>query len=220
MIRSEAVDIYTLFKKRPGSGNIAKPTAIDVVMDICKREKPKRVLELGGGIGTVTYTVLKHSNAYIDVYEQNDFCTHQMRKNLKKFEARYSIIESYLILPPTRKYELVIIDGGEAKDHTNGYAETVWLFLSYLDFVNVIYIEGNRNEQRKQVRRALHSKGIFRPIRHKSAIYGGKRFLSGHEVRFKKNTSITFCWLNYLWWEFVLWVHGILQRFLALFRRK
>jgi glycerol-3-phosphate dehydrogenase len=32
------------------------------------------VIIIGGGIGTLTYTTLKYSDAHIDVYEQNDFC--------------------------------------------------------------------------------------------------------------------------------------------------
>ena len=40
---------------------------------ILRVKKPKRVLELGGGIGTLTYCVLNYSEAIVEVYEENGF---------------------------------------------------------------------------------------------------------------------------------------------------
>ena len=218
MANDHGLDIYTQFKKRSGSSNIAKPPAIDTILRICDRVHPTRVLELGGGIGTITYALLKYTNTHVDVYEQNNFCATELKKNLSGYEDRYTIIDSYLKLPPHRSYDLLIIDGGEAKDHAHGYSDTAWLFISYLDNVSTIYIEGNRHDQRTQARRALRQKGIFKLVRHKPVVYEGKWFLSGHEIRFRKSNIGVLRWLYYMWWELLLWTHSLLQRFLALIR--
>jgi hypothetical protein len=64
----EAYGIYKLFKFDLGdSGSkAAKPNNIQTIIDICKEKNPKRVLELGGGNGTITYALMKNSGAVVD----------------------------------------------------------------------------------------------------------------------------------------------------------
>lgn len=49
--RPKTLEIYQYFKNKPGSGHIAKPTTIEVLLDICEKKKPKRILEMGGDLG-------------------------------------------------------------------------------------------------------------------------------------------------------------------------
>ena len=110
-ISEEAINIYRAFKQKEGSEQIAGPITIQVILNICQNN-PKRILEMGGGIGTISYTLLKNSDAFVDIYEVDDFCLNKLKENLSGLEGRYQIIENYRILPPQREYDLIIVDGG------------------------------------------------------------------------------------------------------------
>src|SRR3989339_1817628 len=115
VISRDSDEIYDKFKSQSGSQNIASPVTISVLSKMCAIERPKRILEMGGGIGTISYTLLKNSDAFIDIYEDNDFCRNKLKENLSQFSGRFQIIDTYRILPPVREYDLVIIDGGKIR---------------------------------------------------------------------------------------------------------
>ena len=209
-ISRESDDIYKMFKfdlvKGQGS-KPAKPSTIQVMKNLCKM-CPKNILELGGGTGTITYTLLSNSNAHIDVYEQTDFCRDQLNENLKEFKGRYTIHPSYMTLPPRRDYDIMVVDGAEAKDHEYGYGAVAELFLRYLRDVKTVYIEGRRGKQRRQVRRALRSKGIYWIHRHSDKLYNGEFLAGGQEIHFWKTNNKFLRFLNYWFWETLMWFNA------------
>ena len=158
-ITSEAISIYNLFQKKEGSEHISSPVGIQVLLSLIDETKPQHILEIGGGIGALSYAAVTHSNVHIDIFEDHPFCLQELKKNLEGFESRYTIFENYrnFTLPRT-SYDLVIIDGG-------GHAFIRDLVTS-LSHIKRIMIEGGRAEQRKQARRALRAKYIFRPVQY------------------------------------------------------
>lgn len=194
----EARKIHALFKSKEGSQHIGGIDAIKNIIDICTADKPKRILEMGSGIGTITWTLLKFSEGRIDGYESNPWCLDQLRKNLGQPD-RLNIVESYRILPPHLEYDLVIVDGGTGGggDVDDGKMRTVYLFLKYLDRVGKILVEGSRTGQRTFIRRALKDKYIFRPVRYRPA--GEEK---GSTVYLLHPTRSKLRWVNWLFWEF------------------
>src|SRR3989338_2078319 len=116
----KAEEIYALFSAKSGSNEIAGITTMRAVVDFCKKNNPRTILELGGGIGTISYAVLSNCDATVDIYEHNDFCIAALNENLKDYKERFSIIPDYLMLPPKREYDLIIIDGGKGKHERDG----------------------------------------------------------------------------------------------------
>src|SRR3989344_5184809 len=98
------LEVYEYFRNQPGSDHIAKPTTIEVILDICEKEKPKRILEMGGGLGTISYIMLKYSDAFVDIYEDNDFCLSRLQEKISLFRGRFRIMKDYHELPPAKEY--------------------------------------------------------------------------------------------------------------------
>ena len=201
----EAVAIYNRFKDLPGSEHIGKPVSIDALMSMCREMRPRRILEMGGGIGALSHTLLSHSNAFVDIYEDNEFCRGELRKNLAEFRGRFQIMDTYRMLPPEREYDIAVIDGGMGNPGDGGHPLAAQLFLEYVDSVKAVYIEGYRGLQRDSVRRALQKKYIcaFRP--HKDVYVDGKKWAGGLEVRCFPAQSAAMRWMSFLFWEGVIW---------------
>ncbi|MDP3741144.1 MAG: hypothetical protein Q8R08_02335 [bacterium] len=195
----EAQKIYKLFKNKEGSAHIAGVGAIKNIIDICVVDKPRTVLEMGSGIGTITHALLKFSDALIDGYESNQWCLGQIEQNIGN-ENRLHIVKSYRMLPPKTEYDLVIVDGGTGGggDIDDGKMRTVYLFLKYLDRIGKVLVEGSRAGQRTFIRRALKDKYSFRPIRYRPG--GGEL---GSTLYLLRPTRSRFRWLNWLFWEFI-----------------
>lgn len=151
----DAVKIYNIYHQKEGSIHIATPLSICVLRDLV--QKAKSVLEMGAGIGTLTYTMLTSSDVLLDIYEDNDFCIAQLKKNLQQFEGRYTLLTSYRQRPPRECYDLVIVDGGNGEKHDGGDRHVISEIFSLI-VPKVIYIEGVRRPQRKKIRESLHKR--------------------------------------------------------------
>jgi len=158
----EAQSIYEQFHDdSSGRDAIAGSVTIDLIKNICLTHRPARVLELGGGRGTLSYTALKHSDAVIDIYENLPQFQEEIRKHLAGMEDRFEILPSYYLLPPKRSYDLVIIDGGK-NEQEGSFRKAIAAYLTSLDFVTTIVIEGRRNSQRYWVVEALWPRYLYR----------------------------------------------------------
>ena len=109
----EVLAVNKRFKEQSGSEDIASLCSTQALFNILQSDKPKTILEFGGGIGTLSYLCLKYSDAEIDIYEDNDFCINALKQNLKEFEGRYTLLTDYANLYlPHKSYDLIIGDGG------------------------------------------------------------------------------------------------------------
>lgn len=188
----KAIDIYSKFKNKEGSGHIATSTSIEVLL----RLNPQTVLEMGGGIGTLTHT-LASLGSKVDVYEYNTYCQEQLSKNV----SDYTLLKDYNISPPKREYDLVIVDGGSGKQHhvgnthDGGTVDTVNNILNNLENIKDVYIEGVRNIQRTRVRKILKNKYIYTLTNFTGDMKGGLM------IHCRKSKNPIFKWVNYIFWE-------------------
>lgn len=201
----EALEIFQVFKSRPGSDHIAKPVTIEALLRLLQELRPERVLEMGGGIGAISYTVLKHSAACLDVYEDDLFCREQLLKALSDFKGRYQILTDYRVLPSEREYDLVIVDGGSGRKGDGGFREAVCLYLDYLQNLKAVYVEGNRHNQRVLARRSLRKRYLYRLTAFADAELDGELMHGGLLISVRKSGSILRRFLNFIYWELLEW---------------
>jgi hypothetical protein len=195
----EARNVHRTFKAKPGSDHIAGLNTILAIIGFCQAEEPQKILELGGGIGTISHTLLQYSTATIDSYESNPWCLEQLRANVG-YSDRLNLVTSYRQLPPHREYDLVVVDGGTGQggDADDGTMKTVQLFLRSLDRVGTVIVEGDRTAQRGQIRRALKDEYLFRPERSPST--GEEK---GFTIYRLKPAASKIRWLNWMLWEVI-----------------
>jgi hypothetical protein len=109
-----ATDIYKEFKAKPEAQRIATEFALIELAKLVSEIKPKNVLEIGAGIGTITALLLQHPNrpSQITVTEANPVCLLELEKNLKGLALEgYKLIKSADDLKPHDVFDLVIFDG-------------------------------------------------------------------------------------------------------------
>lgn len=193
-VDQRAQEIYGRFAARSGAEHIASPIGLHALLAVVDKTKPKYILEVGGGIGTLSYALLTYSEARIDVFEDHPFCIDQLRKALVRYEDRYTLLDTYerYALPRTA-YDVVIIDGG-------GHA-FIYNLIRELDDVRVIFIEGGRREQRKQARRALRHRYVFKPVRYRDL---HKKYKGAHAIFCKRSNNALLRLANYWFWEILI----------------
>ena len=199
--KPQTMDIYHKFEKQSGSDNIGGLMAIQNLIEICHKINPQRILEMGGGIGALSYTLLKYSQAKVDIYEQNNFCIARLKENLAEFKGRYNIIRDYRILPPHRNYDLMIVDGGAGKGQDKGFFQAVWHYLSYIQSIKIVYIEGFRRLQRIWTRKALRRKYVYKITNYDNIIYKGQNLHGGSKIECRPSESRILRLINFLFWE-------------------
>lgn len=164
-------EIYTMFKTKQGSEAISGVATLDAVISFLKKNNFQTILELGGGIGTISYVLLSNSDASIDIYEPNEFCQKALRENLTGMGGRYSILPSYDILPPRRNYDLIVVDGGKGTGNQSigiadyGYPQLIAAYIASLQSIKTIFVEGQRKSQKFWILEALRTRFIYTPYK-------------------------------------------------------
>ena len=180
---------------------------------------------MGGGLGTISYTILKYSQALVDIYEENEYCQGRLREVLAPYEGRYRIIPDYRILPPRTTYDLLIVDGSSGKGGDGGFRKAVWHYLHYLDLVKIVVFEGYRFVQRIWARRALRAKYLYRLTRYADQEFEGRMLMGGLRIDCRPEKSWLVRLANYWFWEIVeehlfrFAFHYRLKRLFRKFRR-
>jgi protein-L-isoaspartate O-methyltransferase len=142
----KAIEIFTAFKARPGSEFIASPFAIDELSKLVIGKRPKRVLEVGAGIGTLTYVLcrLKEQCPFELVsVEWNDFCLGELAKNV---DGEFTLVNS--MDDASGEFDLIVIDGGSQDPR----------FVSALATRGVIFIEGFMDKKHALIRDVYRNK--------------------------------------------------------------
>ena len=143
----DARAVYDRFRRFPGSEYIAKPGTIGGVSRLIVAHRPKAILEVGAGIGTITHTVLAtldaigHRARFVSI-EHDAFCLAALERNLGAELARVDLRRSVHGLE-VGSFDLVIVDGGSLE--RGGYS----------DFVarrGRIVVDGFREDQRAAIR--------------------------------------------------------------------
>ena len=83
---SLAKTIHGEFKRKPGSGRIASEFSLYHLSRLIRLRRPKVVLEIGSGIGTVSQLVLAHPERVQTLFsiEQEPFCRAAINENLTR----------------------------------------------------------------------------------------------------------------------------------------
>ena len=201
--------IYKLFKEKQGAEHIASPVSIEKIVELAGGAK--NILEFGAGIGTLTYATLKSTDAFIEIYEDNEFCIEKLRENLKEYADRYVHIGSYNCMPRRKKYDLIIVDGGKGGDDGGVNNWISMMFRNYLE-PPLMYFEGGRAAQRKQVRNMLTSRYICKIER----VVSRDGFKGGTVMRFTPSCSYIQKFLNKMWCDFrehrrMEWLFGYIK---------
>ena len=141
---SLAKTIHRQFKRKPGSGRIASQVSLYHLSRLISLRKPKVVLEVGSGIGTVSQLVLAHPakvQALLSI-EQEPFCRASLSKNLTVQEwQKWVLFHSLSELPKNLRFDLIIFDG-------NQYDPSIFQFMGA---ETAIFVEGKRLQTREEL---------------------------------------------------------------------
>lgn len=169
-ISTKAREWFDTFNAKAGSEHIANLVALEAVLEILRDLKPRRVLDVGAGIGTLTALVLQYSDAEVVAIEDNEFCLGEFRKNVANAEERCTLAGYHYY--PVRDYDLVLIDGGNG-GHNGGYSGFTGDLLKNIPIPRAVFIEGKRFEQRQEARKALSKRTIYKTIKYEGESKGG-----------------------------------------------
>ena len=169
-------EIYEMFKKKSGSNAISGIATLNAVIDCAINDRPKTVLELGGGIGTISYAILKNCDATIDIYEHDDYCRKTLKETLVGMENRFNVISDYNQLPPKRSYDLMVVDGGGggAENYDGGFPQAVGAYIQSLTGLKTIIVEGQRKPQKNWILKALRPRFVYKITKYPD-LTGGKK---------------------------------------------
>ena len=201
MKRPTSEQIHALFSNQVGAYAIATPININAVIAFCVSRKPKRVLELGGGIGTLTYCVLNYSEAVVEVYEENAFCKEKLMQNLNSWPDRVVIKESYVQVPNFADYDLVVIDGPDPETIKERDSLTSQV-LGGLRNVGSFFIEGSRYSQRRLAQNKMADISLYFLERVRGKEVAGLGLMKGglfvHKARYSPKPVRYLCHLFWL----------------------
>ena len=111
-----AITTYKYFAELDGNQYIASEFALKAILKVVENYKTKNILELGVGIGCITFCIMNFSNKnnlnvnYIGT-ESNEFCLKVLPNYLKEFYDKVQIFPELKDVKSHNKFEIIIIDG-------------------------------------------------------------------------------------------------------------
>ena len=113
-----ANEFYKKFSMAEGNQHIASLFALKKTLDILKLYKPKNILEIGLGIGSVSFTILeycKRNDIKINYFgtEANEFCLEQLPLNLGIHFEKIILHDSVNDISEESKFDFIIVDGAD-----------------------------------------------------------------------------------------------------------
>ena len=143
-INKIAVENYKNFCFKEGSDYIASEFALETILKLIDKFKPKKILELGMGIGSVSDTILKFKNLndlnfeYFGT-ESNEFCLEQLKKNVN-FYDEIVLFSELNEIDRSNKFDFIIIDGLD---------DSLKSIVDFCDKNAILFVEGDRKAQTK-----------------------------------------------------------------------
>lgn len=140
-----SLECYQYFCEKEGNQDIAGVFALEKILDIIDLNKPKRILEVGLGIGSISYTVLKnYANSDREMIyhgtEANAYCLNALKETLGEYYKSISIYKDLDAVKSEEKYDLIIIDGSD---------EATEKIKNLIAENGVIFVEHGRADQTK-----------------------------------------------------------------------
>ena len=138
-----AAPLHRWFRGRPGCEQIASAYACQALWWWLSRRQPRSILEIGGGIGCLSAVLALWGVEYdaeVSTVEDNPWCREQWRKNLP--DPRTVRLCASI---PRGAWDFIVVDGEQS---------TPALWTRLLPRA-VVFVEGNRRDQRAEITRAL-----------------------------------------------------------------
>lgn len=151
-----AVATYKYFSYLEGNQYIASEFALKAIQKVVENYNAKNILELGVGIGCISFCVLKLSSEnnlninYVGT-ESNEFCLKVLPNYLKEHYTKIQIFAELKDVKSNQKFDIIIIDG---KD------ENIKEVESLIATNGIIIIEGDRIPQLNIIR-SIFPKSVF-----------------------------------------------------------
>lgn len=138
-----AKETYEHFSKLEGNDYIAFEFALYSVLRIINKYKIQNVLEIGLGIGSISYAVLKYSemrNSKIEYFgtEDNEFCLKQLPLSLEKYFSELNLFNKIDLINQEKIFKMIIVDGSDNQ------LQKIQRLVSEN---GIIFIEGDRQTQ-------------------------------------------------------------------------
>lgn len=174
-----AVETYKYFSKLEGNQHIASEFALKTIIDVIENYKINNVLELGLGIGSISFCVLefaKENNKQINYIgtESNEFCLGVLPKYLKNHFDKIQIFDNLNNVIISEKFDLIIIDGKE---------ENLLKVKKMISKRGIIIIEGDRMPQLGLIQSAFSNHKYVRIISNSLNLsYGPSSLFSSHYI--------------------------------------
>lgn len=140
-----AHDVHARFAAKPGNEQMASVFTVIGLVELLADVRPRRMLEAGAGIGTLTCAALTTAEALgmpltLITLENNEFCREALQSNLREFDGKYTLLRTGDELPrDVEPFDLVCIDGRQMKN------------LPPLAHRAVVYVEGYMRDQREML---------------------------------------------------------------------
>lgn len=146
-----SAQIHARFKALSGSDQIATEFAIGALRGWLWTRHPRRILEVGAGIGTLSWVVSKYLTyaagyANAVAIEDDPWCQTEWHTNVSAWPCRPSLFNK---VPVYEFYDLVILDGDQMPDDG-------WACLAPRA---TVFVEGNRRPQRARLHQYLRNVG-------------------------------------------------------------
>lgn len=146
-----ASEIHAQFRRQSGSDQIASEFAIHQLQTWLWSHCPRRILEVGAGIGTLSavisdYLIVFGGHSEAVSVEDDPWCRAQWERNLAWWPAKPILFDK---IPPFDFFDFVVLDGDQMPDDG-------WVCLAA---GATVLIEGNRRQQRARLRQYLTNVG-------------------------------------------------------------
>lgn len=168
---TRALDVHRCFASARGADHIATLSALSWLSAVVRLVQPRRVLEMGAGIGTLTRLLLSYPVEQVVATEQNEMCLNLLHANLAQ-DARLRVVTSPAELAPLGfEADLIVSDGGFYADSDEEFR------CARLN--TLVFVEGDRCKLRARMAEHLRGRGLdvrFAP-------YGKSKFPSGLGIR-------------------------------------
>lgn len=164
-----AEETYAYFSTLDGNQHIASEFALSSINNLIDKFGIKSVLELGLGIGSICYSIHRHSeqnNIHIRYAgtESNAFCLEALPEYLKSYFNTVELYSNLDQIPKEKSFDLIIIDGKE---------DNLEQVKSLLTKHGIVLIEGDRLQQLEIIRKTFPSSNYARIISlYKNPDYG------------------------------------------------
>lgn len=160
---------YQKFSQAEGSQYIASEYALFRILKLIEKFKPKNILEVGAGIGTISDSILKFNfpqDIQLFASEADNFCLEKLPENLGGDFSKLKLFPHIADLPHEAIFDFVIIDGKE---------EHLTSVKNMLSKNAIIVVEGDRKDQTDTLRKLFPSSKFVHSIsRLKNSFYSNR----------------------------------------------